>query len=149
MYIIPMYLRPTTFTKSLPQMSFHLYFLLFLFRSGAPPMTLLTVGALTDLQLPATASNVCTADGRLGGVGRVASAECPPPPTKTLVMPVYTHATYHMHAFHSLNIHKYCTVFCTGYILIKKNRQHNKTFLCIHFFYFTKMHYILLMYNFD
>ena len=26
MYIIPMYLRLTTFTKTLPQMSFHLYF---------------------------------------------------------------------------------------------------------------------------
>ena len=57
-------------------MSFHLYFLLFLFRSGAPPMTLLTAGALTDPQLPATASNVCTTDARLGGVGRV------PPPNK-------------------------------------------------------------------
>ena len=76
MYIIPMYLRLTRFTKTLPQMSFHLYFLLFLFRSGAPPMTLLTAGALTDPRLPATASNVCTTDARLGGVGRV------PPPNK-------------------------------------------------------------------
>ena len=74
-YIIPMYLRLTTFTKTLPQMSFHLYFFLFLFRSGAPPMTLLTAGALTDPRLPATTSNVCTTDARLGGVGRV-----PPPP---------------------------------------------------------------------
>ena len=32
MYIIPMYLRLTTLTKTLPQMSFHQYFLLFLFR---------------------------------------------------------------------------------------------------------------------
>ena len=72
MYIIPMYLRLTTFSK---QMSFHLYFLLFLFRSGAPPRTLLTAGALTYPRLPATASNVCTTDARLGGVGR-----CPPPP---------------------------------------------------------------------
>ena len=46
--------------------------LLFLFRSGAPPMTLLTAGAFTDPRLPATASNVCTTDARLGGVGRVA-----------------------------------------------------------------------------
>ena len=61
------------FTKNLPQMSFHLYFLLFLFRSGAPPMTLPTAGVLTDPQLPATASNVCTTDARLGGVGRVAT----------------------------------------------------------------------------
>ena len=68
-----MYLRLTTFTKTLPQMSFHLYFFatVFLFRSGAPPMTLLTAGALTDPRLPATASNVCTTDARLGGVGRV------------------------------------------------------------------------------
>ena len=36
-------------------------------------MTLLTAGALTDTQLPVTASNVCTTDARLGGVGRVAS----------------------------------------------------------------------------
>ncbi len=40
-------------------------------------MALLTAGALTDPRLPATASNVCTTDARLGGVGRV-----PPPPNK-------------------------------------------------------------------
>ena len=74
MHSIPM--RLTTFTKTLPQMSFHLYFLLFLFRSGAPPMTLLTAGALTAPRLPATASNVCTTDARLGGQ------------TKTLARPV-------------------------------------------------------------
>ena len=69
-----MCLRLTTFTKTLPQMSFHLYFLLFLFRSDAPPMKLLTSGALTDTQLPVTASNVYTTvtDARLGGVGQVA-----------------------------------------------------------------------------
>ena len=44
---------------------------LFLLRSVAPPMTLLTAGALTDPQLSATASNACTTDARLGGVGRV------------------------------------------------------------------------------
>ena len=49
MYIIPMYLRLTTFTKTLPQMSFHLHFVAF-FRSGAPSMTLLTAGALTAIQ---------------------------------------------------------------------------------------------------
>ena len=70
--------------KTLPQMSFHLYFLLFLFRSGAPPVTLLTAGALTDPRLPATASILCTTDARLDGVGRV-----PPPQTKILVTPVY------------------------------------------------------------
>ena len=85
MYIIPMYLSVTTFTKILRQMSFHLYFLLFLFRSGVPPMTLLTAGALTDPRLPATASNVCTTDATLGGVGRVAT---PPPQTKILATPV-------------------------------------------------------------
>ena len=40
-------------------------------------------GALTDPRLPATASNVCTTDARLGGVGRV-----PPPQTKILATPV-------------------------------------------------------------
>ena len=44
------------------------------FRFGAPLITLLNAGVLTDLQLPATASNVCTADE-----GWVASAGCPPP----------------------------------------------------------------------
>ena len=44
-------------------------------------MTLLTAGVLTDPQLPATASNVCTTDARLGGVGRVA------PQTKILATP--------------------------------------------------------------
>ena len=53
-----------------------------MFRSGAPPMTLLTVGALTDPHLPTTASNVCTTDVRLGGVGRV------PPQTKILATPM-------------------------------------------------------------
>ena len=46
-------------------------------------MTLLTAGALTDPRLPATASNVCTTDARLGGVGRM-----PPPQTKILATPV-------------------------------------------------------------
>ena len=50
-----------------------IFVLLFLFCSGAPSITLLTAGALTDPQLPATASNVCTTDARLGGVGWVAS----------------------------------------------------------------------------
>ena len=63
-------------------MSFHLYILLFLFRSGAPHTTLLTAGAFTDTQLPATASHACTTDARLGGVVRVA------PQTKILATPV-------------------------------------------------------------
>ena len=84
MYIIPMYLRLTTFTKTLsPNVISTIFVLVFLFRSGAPPMTLLTAGALTNPRLPATASNVCTTDARLGGVGRVP----PPPPTKILAYP--------------------------------------------------------------
>ena len=69
-------------------MSFHPYFLLFLFRSGAPPTTLLTA-ALSYPQLPATVSNVCTSDARLGGIGRV-----PPPPTQILATPVAKQADY-------------------------------------------------------
>ena len=38
------------------KMSFHLFFAI-VFRSGVPLITLRTAGALTDLQLPATASN--------------------------------------------------------------------------------------------
>ena len=56
-------------------MSFHRFFDYF-FRSGAPLITLPTAGVLTDLQLPATASNVCMTDAKLGGVGQV------PPPNK-------------------------------------------------------------------
>ena len=41
------------YKKNSPQMIFHQYCLLFLFRSGAPPMTLLTAESLTDSQLPA------------------------------------------------------------------------------------------------
>ena len=78
MYIIPMYLRLTTFTKPSPKCHFTYIFLLFLFCSETPPMTLLTARALTDPRLPATASNVCTTDARLGGVGRV-----PPPKQKS------------------------------------------------------------------
>ena len=72
-----MYLRLTTFTKTLPKCNFT-YLFSILFRSGAPLITLPTAGVLTDLQLLATASNVCTTDARLGGVGRV------PPLTKIL-----------------------------------------------------------------
>ena len=81
-YIIPMCLRLTTFTKTLPQCHFPFKKNYICFRSGAPPMTLLTAGALTDPHLPATASNVCTTD-----VGWVASAGCPPQ-TKILATPV-------------------------------------------------------------
>ena len=58
------------------------------FRSGAPPMTLLTamsrvIGALTDPHQPTTASNGCTTDVRRGGIGRV------PHQPKILATPVY------------------------------------------------------------
>ena len=45
-----------------------------LFSLWAPPMILLTAGALTDPQLPARASNVYTTEARVGGIGWVASA---------------------------------------------------------------------------
>ena len=64
-----MYLRLTTFSKTLPQMKFHLFFAIF---SALGLDSLLTAGALTDLQLLATTA-------RLGGIGRV-----PPPPHKRL-----------------------------------------------------------------
>ena len=54
-----------------PKCHFTYNCVLFLFRSGAPPMILLNDGALTDPQLPATASHLYTTDARLGGVGRV------------------------------------------------------------------------------
>ena len=54
-----------------PKCNFTFIFLLFLLRSWAPPMTLPTAGALTNPQLPATASNLCMTDARLGGVGQV------------------------------------------------------------------------------
>ena len=49
--------------KLSPKCNFTYNFLLFLIRCGAPPMT------LTDTQLPAAASNVCTTDAWLGGDG--------------------------------------------------------------------------------
>ena len=49
-----------------------MYLFAFFFAPGALPMTMLAAGALTDPQLPATASHVCATDEWLGGVGRVA-----------------------------------------------------------------------------
>ena len=72
MYIIPVYFRLTAFTKTLPEMSFDGFFLLFV---SLYIMTRLTAGVLTYPQLPATASNMCTTDAWLGAVDRV------PPPT--------------------------------------------------------------------
>ena len=68
-YIMPMYLRLTTFTKTLLQMSFHLFFVI-CFRSGAPIITLMTSGALTELQLQMCARLM---------QGWVESAGWPPP----------------------------------------------------------------------
>ena len=71
-------------------------------------MTLLTAGALTDPRLPATASNVCTTDARLGGVGRV-----PHPPNKN---PGYTGAivlnnTNEVALYYSITINLYVVLF--------------------------------------
>ena len=78
-YIMPMYLRLTTFTKTLPQMSFHLFCLLW----GSNHNSDDCWSAHRSPAARETASNVCTADARLGGVGRV-----PPPQSKILAMPV-------------------------------------------------------------
>ena len=77
-YIMPLYLRLTTFTKPSPKCHFS-YLLLFLFCSGAPIITLMTAGALTDLRLPARQLQTCA---RLMQ-GWVESAGCPP--KKTIV----------------------------------------------------------------
>ena len=70
MYIIPMYLRLTTFTKKPPpNVISPIFFAIFISLCGS---THDSAGAFTDPRLPATASNVCTTDARLGGVGRVA-----------------------------------------------------------------------------
>ena len=76
---IPMYLRLTTFTKTLHQMSFQLYF--FLFFSHPCLLTNFTE-TLTDPQLSATASNVC----RLMQAGWRRPG---PPPTKILAKPAF------------------------------------------------------------
>ena len=131
MHSIPMYLRLTTFTKTLPQMSFHLYFLLFLFRSGAPPMTLLTAGALTAPRLPATASNVCTTDARLGGQTKTLAT----PVEYRLAVPirrscclfqmVRNHAKCMIHRSRSLNKLAVASCVCnsTYSVLMYKSRQ--------------------------
>ena len=66
-------------------MSFHLYFFaIFISLWGSTHDSAdCWTGALTDPRLPATASNVCTTDGRLGGVGRVT----PPPKQKSWLRP--------------------------------------------------------------
>ena len=91
MYIIPMYLRLTTFTKTLLQCHFTYIFCYFISLWGSI-MTLLAAGALTDPQLPATASNVCTTDARLGGVGQTKILATPVTP-----MPIFCYSTYCYH----------------------------------------------------
>ena len=82
-YIKPMYLRLKNIYKNPPQ-KYHVTYLLLFVRSWAPLITLLIAGTLTDIQQPATASNVCTTDARLGGVGRVH----PSPNKKILATPM-------------------------------------------------------------
>ena len=75
-------LRMTTFTKTLPHMSFHLnFFAIFISLSGSTHDSVDWWSAHRP-QLPATASNVCTTDAWLGGDGRVT------PQTKILATPV-------------------------------------------------------------
>ena len=72
MYIRPMYLRLTTFTKTLPQMSFHLYFFAIFISLWGSTHDSADCRSAHRPKLPAAASNMCTADVRLGGNGRVA-----------------------------------------------------------------------------
>ena len=67
-----MYFRLTTLKIPPPNVILPILFCNF-FSIWAPPMIILTAGALTDPQLSARASNVYTTDARLGGIGRVAS----------------------------------------------------------------------------
>ena len=71
--IMPMYLRITTFTKKPPpndiSPQYNVVAILILLWGSTHDSA--TAGALTDPQLPATPSNVCTNGAMLGGVGRV------------------------------------------------------------------------------
>ena len=79
-FIIPIYLRLTTFQKPSPKCHFTYIFLLFLFRSGAPPVTLLNAGALTAARDSfKRVHDLCKAGWRRPGG----------PPTKILATPVY------------------------------------------------------------
>ena len=79
-----MYLRLTTLTKNLPQMSSHLYFLLFVFRSGAPASTHDSADCWSAHRSPAARDSFehmhdwCKA----GWV----SARCPPPQQKSWLL---------------------------------------------------------------
>ena len=61
-YMLPIvYEADSIYKTPPPNVISHIFFTVF-FRSVAPSMTLLTAGALTDPQLPATTSHVCTTD---------------------------------------------------------------------------------------
>ena len=84
-------------------------------------MTLLNYGALTDPQLPATASHWYTTDARLGGVGRV------PPPTKILATLVTsTGAKDKARATHVENVIKQatCVTICTTVVEQQNDGRH-------------------------
>ena len=75
-----MYLRLTTFTKKKPPpnvISPIICFAILISLWGSTQSRLCWLLERSYRQLPATVSNVCTTDARVGGVGRV-----PPPPTK-------------------------------------------------------------------
>ena len=74
-----MYLRLTTFTKKPPPnvISPIVFFAIFISLWGSTQSRLCWLPERSYRQLPATVSNVCTTDARVGGVGRV-----PPPPNK-------------------------------------------------------------------
>ena len=100
MYIIPMFLRLTTFTKTLPQMSFHLYFCYFYFALGLHPWLCWLLDRSQILGCPRQLQTYA----RLMQ-GWVASAGCPPPPpqTKTLATPV-TSRTFFLQLAHDSHI---------------------------------------------
>ena len=71
MCIIPMYLRLTTFTKTIHQMSFRRYFFAIFISLWGSTHDSADCFSAHRPQLPATASNVCITDAWLGGVGRM------------------------------------------------------------------------------
>ena len=75
-----MYLRLTTFTKKPPPnvISPIICFAIFISLWGSTQSRLCWLPERSYRQLPATVSNVCTTDARVGGVGRV-----PPPQQKS------------------------------------------------------------------
>ena len=92
MYIIPMYLRLTTFTKTFPQMSFHLYFFCyFYFALGLHPWLCWLLDWSAHRSSAARDSFKRVHDWRRAGWRRPGA---PPPPTKIMATPVVVHATW-------------------------------------------------------